>query len=129
MKLLVLSFYYPPDLSAGSFRAQALVQALLEQLPDDAQVDLITSVPNRYRTYAVQAPQLENYPRLSIRRVPLPAHSSAMLDQSKAFLAYARGVLLAVRGQRYDLIYATSSRLMTAALGAGIARRHRTPLP
>ena len=28
MKLLVLSFYFPPDLCAGSFRCEALIDAL-----------------------------------------------------------------------------------------------------
>ena len=33
MRLLVLSFYFPPDLSAGSFRATALVEALARASP------------------------------------------------------------------------------------------------
>lgn len=128
MKLLILSFYYPPDLSAGSFRTSALVKALLEQLPSDAQIDLITTLPNRYSSFASAAPQYEVHPQLTIHRVALPVHQSGMIDQSKAFLSYARSALGLVKGKQYDLVYATSSRLMTAALGAFVARRLRTPL-
>ena len=128
MKLLILSFYYHPDLSAGSFRTSALVKALLEQLPADAQIELITTLPNRYSSFTNDAPEYEVHPRLTVHRVALPAHQSGMIDQSKAFLSYARGVLKIVKGKQYDLVYATSSRLMTAALGAFAARRLRAPL-
>jgi glycosyltransferase involved in cell wall biosynthesis len=46
-----------------------------------------------------------------------------MLDQSRAFLAFARGAIGRVGAQKYDIVFATSSRLMTAVLGAYIARR------
>jgi glycosyltransferase involved in cell wall biosynthesis len=128
LKLLILSFYYHPDLSAGSFRTSALVKALLEQLPADAQIELITTLPNRYSSFTNDAPEYEAHPRLAIHRIALPAHQSGMIDQSKAFLSYARGVLKLVKGKQYDLVYATSSRLMTAALGALAARRLHAPL-
>lgn len=128
MKLLVLSFYYQPDLSAGSFRTTALVKALLDKLPGDAHIELITTLPNRYSSFSREAPELEEHPRLTIRRVALPAHKSGMVDQAKAFIVYARQARSIVRGKHYDLVYATSSRLMTATLGAVIARSKKAPL-
>lgn len=128
MKILVLSFYYRPDLSAGSFRTTALVQALLEKLPGDAQIEVITTMPNRYSSFAEKVSEVERFDRLTIRRISLPAHQSGMLDQSKAFLAYAFSALRLVRGHQYDLVYATSSRLMTAVLGSVIARWRRARL-
>lgn len=128
MKLLLLSFYYQPDLSAGSFRTTALINALLEQLPAGAHIELITTLPNRYNSYATEAPIFEEHPALVVHRIVLPVHHNGMLDQSRAFLAFAKGVLQIVKGKQYALIYATSSRLMTAALGAAIARYRRCPL-
>lgn len=128
MRILILSFYYHPDLSAGSFRTSALVKALLEQLPENAHIDLVTTLPNRYSSFSNDAPEYEGYSRLSVHRVALPAHKSGMIDQSKAFLSYARGVLKLVKTKQYDLVYATSSRLLTAALGAFVARRLRALL-
>jgi len=128
LKLLVLSFYYQPDLSAGSFRTTALVKALLDKLPADAHIELITTLPNRYSSFSSEAPELEEHPRLTIRRIALPAHKSGMVDQAKAFLVYAKQVRNIARGKHYDLVYATSSRLMTATLGAVIARSKKIPL-
>lgn len=128
MRVLVLTFYYPPDLSAGSFRATALVQALVEDLPVGGRVEVVTTLPNRYRTFSSDAPALETRPGLEIRRIALPGHSSGMLDQSRVFLRFALEVGRQVRSRRYDVVFATSSRLMTAVLGSWIARRQNARL-
>ena len=128
LKILVLSFYFRPDLSAGSFRTTAFVDSLKEKLPADGQIDVLTTFPNRYNSFSVEAPAEENFPRVSIFRIALPCHQSGMFDQAKAFISFARAVLHKTGGQEYDLVFATSSRLMTAVLGAYVARRNRTPL-
>ena len=128
MKLLFLTFYYAPDLSAGSFRAAALVRALASQLPPDAEIDVVTTLPNRYRSFSVDVPAFEQHGPVRIHRIALPAHRSGMLDQSRAFAAYASGTLRVIGGRRYAMVFATSSRLMTAALGSFVSRRFGIPL-
>lgn len=128
MRILILSFYYPPDLSAGSFRTAALVNSLLAQLPEHAHIDVITTQPNRYHALAQSVAATERTGRLTIRRIELPPHRSGMRDQARAFLAYARGVSRLVEGQAFDLIFATSSRLLTAFLGARLTRKRACPL-
>lgn len=128
MKILVLSFYFRPDLSAGSFRINALVDALKEKLPVNGEIEVLTTLPNRYNSFLVDAATEEIIRGISIHRIELPHHKSGMLDQAKAFVAFARAVLRKTKGKEYDLIFATSSRLMTAVLGAYVARRSRTPL-
>lgn len=126
--ILILSFYYQPDLSAGSFRTTALVEALLEQQFCKIKIDVITTLPNRYNSFESRALAEENVGQLNIRRVKLPSHHSGMFDQARAFVSFAREVTKLAKGQQYDLVYATSSRLMTAALGARMARQMNTPL-
>ncbi|SJM93111.1 Glycosyl transferase, group 1 [Crenothrix polyspora] len=128
MKIVLLSFYYPPDLCAGSFRAGALVNALLELLPEDAHLDVITTLPNRYNSFTQTAPELEQSSRLTVRRIKLPNHKSGMIDQTKAFIAFAYHALSILSKNDYNLVCATSSRLMTAALGALVARNKKIPL-
>lgn len=48
VKFLLITFYYTPDLSTGSFRAGALVNALLERIGPDARIDIVTTTPHRY---------------------------------------------------------------------------------
>jgi len=128
MRLLILSFYYPPDLSAGSFRCEALVSALKNSMPEGLQVDILTTRPNRYQSLIIDAPDYEKQGSFTIRRIPLPSHQSGMADQSLAFLSYARGALSAIKGHKYDAVFGTSSRLMTAVLAAKAARNSGAPL-
>jgi len=123
MRLLVLSFYYQPDLSAGSFRATALVRALRARAAPGTHIEVLTTLPNRYHTFEQPAEELESQPGLEIRRIPLPRHRSDILGQSRAFARFARRAWSHVADREYDVVYATSSRLMTATLGAAIARR------
>lgn len=120
----MLSFHYSPDLSAGSFRARAVVDALHERMPPASHIDVLTSLPNRYSSYSPDASQSEEQPGVSIHRIVLPRHRSGMLGQSTAFSWYARRARAWLTGREYDLVFATSGRLMTGALGAWIARRH-----
>jgi len=128
LKVLLLSFYFQPDLSAGSFRNTAFVDSLLETLPEGSEIHVVTTLPNRYSGFSAEAPKEENSPGLTVNRVRLPAHQSGMLDQSRAFLTYAKQVKGFVKGQTYDVVFASSSRLMTAVLGASVARKQGIPL-
>lgn len=128
MRLLVLSFYYAPDLSAGSFRTTNLVRALLARPGGDVDVEVLTTLPNRYHSFRVAIPAEERSDRLLVRRFALPEHKGGFVSQSRAFAAYAAAVLRHVHGRTHDAVFATSSRLMTAVLGARIARSRRLPL-
>lgn len=122
MRVLVLSFYFHPDLSAGSFRATALVEALREGLPEGSSIDVLSTMPNRYCSYSAEAAECQTVGNVTIRRVAMPPHRSGIVDQSRAFLTFARFVSAHVFRAKYDLIIATSSRLMTACLGSCAAR-------
>jgi|SRR5579884_306073 len=128
LRILVLSFYYHHDLSAGSIRTTALIKALTEKLPKGAYLGLVTTLPNRYRSFSSECSEIETHPGLEIRRIRLPGHSSGMIAQSRAFFYFAKEVKRYVASRQYNLVYATSSRLKTAALGAWVARRKKAKL-
>lgn len=128
MKILFLSFYFEPDLGAGSFRNTALISEMLHVLPDGGHIDVMTTLPTRYSSFEVEAETKEQRGAATVYRIPLPNHRSGILDQSKAFSFYASSVLRQVGTEKYDLIYASSSRLMTAALAAHLSRKLATPL-
>jgi glycosyltransferase involved in cell wall biosynthesis len=120
---LVLSFYFRPDLSAGSFRTSTLVDSLLAILPAGASIEVITTAPNRYHSFNRKMPEVETSGAVTIRRIALPAHRSDLWGQARAFMRFARRAKRQTADVHYDVVFATSSRLMTAALGAWIARR------
>lgn len=128
MRILIISFYFPPDLSACSFRMGGLVDVLPERMGEEVEIDILTTQPHRYASFKEQAAVTEQRGRISIRRFGIPAHKGGMKDQALSFLSFYRAVGEAVRDRHYDLVFATSSRLMTAFLGARIARRLGAPL-
>ncbi len=128
MKILVLSFNFQPDLCAGSFRSTALVKVLQTKIALTDSIEVLTTTPNRYHSFNNQAPVFEQKDNLIIRRIPLPAHKNSIFGQIFAFTFYAKSVLKYTKKYDYTLIYASSSRLFTALLGAIIARRKPTLL-
>lgn len=126
-RLLILTLYYPPDLSAGAFRASALVQALRDHSPG-LTIDVITSMPSRYQTFSTPAAERESEGRLTVRRLTLPPHRGDMRTQAISYSRFAWNAARVAGEQHYDLVLATSSRLMTATLGAWVSRRSGTPL-
>lgn len=118
MKILFLSLYYYPDLSAGSFRATSLISKLLELGEEDLHIDLITTAPNRYNTYSPEFKKKESHKRLTINRIRIPSHKSGIFDQAWSYMYFALNAYKISRYEQYDLVFATSSRLMTAVLAS-----------
>ncbi|WP_457787442.1 glycosyltransferase family 4 protein [Pseudomonas sp. PL-6] len=127
-RILLLTFFYPPDLSAGSFRALALVEALRRRAGADIQIDVLTTQPNRYACHASEVDSSEESPGLYVRRVHLPQMREGFVGQAVSFWRYARRVRCLTAAGNYHLVVATSSRLMTAVLGAWVAYRRKTRL-
>jgi len=127
-KILYLTFYFEPDLCAGSFRNSPLARELARQVNGTAIVDVITTVPNRYSSFSVEAQQDEHDGNLRIRRILLPSHKSGFTDQIKAFYQYYQEVKKKIHYTEYDLVFASSSRLFTAYLGYRIASKRGIPL-
>ena len=128
MRLLILSYFFPPDLSAGSFRTSALVDALAKLEINRLEIIIITTQPNRYRSISRDAKSFEDLGQIKIFRTQVVKNSGNFFSQAMAFIKYAIEVRRLTKDKKYDLIYATSSRLMTASLGAYISIKSRTPL-
>jgi glycosyltransferase involved in cell wall biosynthesis len=128
MRILILTFYFEPDLCACSFRMGPFVKALAAAAPADTEIDVVTTLPNRYQSFSQDAPESEQRENVRIDRIRIPRHKSGLLDQSLAFTRFAFAASRKIQGREYDLVFATSSRLFTAVLGALVARWKRAPL-
>lgn len=127
MRILFLSFYYPPDIGPGSLRAKSLVEEL-KRKDKSVYIDVMTTKPNRYHSMNIEAQEFEENNKVAIHRFKLPKHHSGMKDQALAFTKYLFCVLKSTEAQKYDIVVATSSRLFTAVLGAFIAKRNNAKL-
>ncbi|MBK9271308.1 MAG: glycosyltransferase family 4 protein [Saprospiraceae bacterium] len=127
-RLLYLSYYFEPDFGAGSFRNSSIVRNLQNKLRVDEEVYVIVSTPNRYQGTKLHAPDFEDRGNVKIFRVSVPQHHNGFLRQIFSFLFYAWGVFRLVRNWKMDMVFASSSKLMTAYLAYTIARRNKAIL-
>lgn len=119
----MLAFYYSPDLSAGAFRCAALIEELQKILPHDAEIEIITTLPNRFSSYDVHAAATERQEHVTVRRLKMPDPKGGVKHQARMFAHYSLKTHALVKKTKYDLIFATSSKLFTATLGAYLAGR------
>lgn len=129
MNILLLTFYFPPDLCAGSFRADALVKQVVTDVKEKSFVTIITTMPNRYSDHKVEALCYEANDAYEIYRISIPAHTSGLLDQAVAFAFYSiRAMMILRKNHDFDIVVGTSSRLMTAFLASLYSRYSKTTL-
>lgn len=106
---------------------KAIADELARRLGPGQRADIVTTHPNRYRAFRAEAPGVETRGPITVHRIKLPGHDSGMWDQSRAFITFARRAWRLVRGRKYDAVFASSSRLSTAFLGAAVSRRLEAP--
>jgi glycosyltransferase involved in cell wall biosynthesis len=128
VKILVLSLYYAPDLSAGSFRCTAFIEQLKQLIGTQGEIDVITTMPNRYTSFRAQASKVEHQQGVTIRRIAFPPHHGSLFRQIKSYAHFVKEVYQLTKSTDYSLVFTTSGRLMSAVLGASIARKKKAPL-
>ena len=128
MRILLLSYYYPPDIGPGSLRAKSIVDALLEEGPPNLKIDVITTTPNRYHSLNnLDLKDVDNN-KVSINRITLSQHKNGILDQARCFASFSCAVQRLTSKKKWDIIIATSSRLMTASLATYIAKHSNSKI-
>ena len=86
MRIVFFTFYFPPDLSAGSFRAEALVESLSKKIQDDDEIHIISSHPSRYNTYQAKVEDNEIYGNIIVHRIMIPKNKNGMFSQIRSFI-------------------------------------------
>lgn len=128
-RIVYLTFYFKPDLSAGSFRNSSLVIELSRQAKlKNIFIDLYTTSPNRYSTFKSKALEYEELDNLRIHRIQLPSYKSSMIYQVLSFSKFYWKVIKMNKGKKIDLVFASSSRLFTAFLGFVLAKKSNSLL-
>ena len=128
MKILIISFFYYPDLSAGSFRTKALTDSLLDKSDEIENIMVVTSQPNRYLNYKIEAKNDINKNNFHIYRIKVPRIGSGKIQQIIVHLIFFLKALQIIKGKDFDIIYVTSAKLLTAFLGSLISKYMNKPL-
>ena len=128
-RIIYITYYFRPDLSAGSFRNSSLAEQLNVILKDkDVVIDLYTTLPNRYGSFKAEAPVNETIGNLNIHRIRVPKHKSGMLAQILSYIQFYKTVMKLIANKNVDLVFVSSSRLFSAYLGSIIAKKTKAKL-
>lgn len=125
-----MSFYYPPDIGPGPIRVHSLVQALMSLDAENKmiEIEVLTTLPNRYSDFRRPADKIEKHENLTIRRFAMPNHKNGFFDQCLAFCFYFFYVVLFSWKTKPDVVFVSSSRLMSCFLGSVISKLKRAHL-
>ena len=126
--ILFISFFFEPDLSAGSFRNTSLFKEILKTKDKNVKIHVITTTPNRYKDYEVKSnTQNVNDEDFIIERVKI-TQRKGLLGQTISFNKYFFSVLHKTWNNDYDVVYASTSKLFSGFLGATISVFKRAKL-
>lgn len=128
MRILFLSYFFEPDLSAGSFKNTSLFKELLNNINPGDYVDVFTTEPNRYSSFKDNKYKYLTGHNFSVNRLNVPSHSNDFIGQVKSFFYYYNSTCKAIKGNKYDLVYGSSSKLFTAFLAKRISNKLNIPL-
>ena len=123
-RLVILTYYFPPDFAAGAFRMDAMVRALRSRLPDCARIDVVTAQPHRYKgQQAVDSVDGSLFgTNVAVHRLNARGLGGGSGSGLSHFASFAIRAAHLVQRLRPDVILGSSSRLGTAALAAELAR-------
>ena len=123
MNILILSYFFTPDFSAGSFRTQALIDSLSSK-DSVSNIYIFTSMPNRYsyakKVYAKKFEEIDvKGKKIKIFRSQSIQHRNSFILQIISFIVFVFSCIrwsFAIKNS-INIIHATSSRFGTALLG------------
>ena len=132
MRVLLLSQYFAPEVTAASFRLEPLARFLAAAGHD---VDVVCEVPNHpdgivapgwSRARPVQTRRVDGY---RVRHLWVPASpAKGFAARAASYGSYAAGAVLAGAARRRpDVILASSPPMPVAAAGMAVARLRRVP--
>ncbi len=124
-KILIISYNYPPDISAGAFRIHSLVKELSKC--KNIIVHLVTTYPNRYKNHNPNILTSKNYDNIKITRIKNLTKNTNIFREIINYLYFFLKTIFLVKKNKYDLIFSTSSRLFTGFLGSIISKIYNIP--
>lgn len=120
MKILYLSFYFPPDSGPGGVRNGLIVDELAKR-GSVSGVWVVTTMPQRFvHDHVGSEVEID---KVKIFRVNVDNNFKGVFGQALRFYKYQRFAFRLARSGGFDFVFASSSRLGTALLGALISRK------
>ena len=116
MKIVYISYYFPPDLGAGSFRSYSLIKKLLIKLEKSDELHVITTEPNRYIKNKRYLKNKFKNKNLIIHRISVFDHKEKFLIKSLVGIKYFLDAQIKILKIKPDFLISSSARLVSGLL-------------
>ena len=117
-KIIFFSFHYPPDLSAGAIRTEAIVKEILKQ-NKTLKLWVFCSIPRRYNNSKFQNYDIASKnKRLLIKRLWIPFFGQSPFASVLSYGFYCIQAIPLAIFIRPDIVIGTSAKLLTSFIAA-----------
>lgn len=114
MKILYITYYFPPDYGAGSFRSQSLINTLKKKIKKTDELHIITTKPNRYHSIKRKiSPGAKN---LFIHEIELLNHKEKLFLKSLSGFIYFYKSIYEIIKIKPNFIISSSARLVSGLI-------------
>lgn len=115
MNYVFITYYYPPDYGAGSFRAAAFVKTFSKKIRSTDNLHVITSIPNRYN-YNSKLKKYSKIKNIHFHRVEINNHKENVFKKTIAGLIYFFKSLYLLMRLKPNIIISSSARLVSGLI-------------
>ena len=115
MNYVFITYYYPPDYGAGSFRAAAFVKIFSKKIRSTDNLHIITSIPNRYN-FNSKIKKYSKNKNIHFHRIEINNHKEQILKKTIAGLIYFFKSLYLLFRLKPNIIISSSARLVSGLI-------------
>ena len=113
MKYLFISYYFPPDIGAGSFRSYTLLKTILKNTNRDDKIFVISATPNRYDIKPKGSHNKIDDKKIKFYKIKVPNHKEKIFLKSLSGLIYFLNSFILVLKIKPDICISSTARLIS----------------
>ena len=115
MKYVFISYYFPPDYGAGSFRSESFLKFFSKKIHSKDEIHIITTYPNRYN-FKKKIKKKIKKKNIFLHRIKIPNHKERFFLKSMAGFVYLIYSLIALFKIKPDYIISSSARMVSGLI-------------
>ena len=113
MKYLLISYYFPPDIGAGSFRSYTLLKSILKKANKEDKIFVISATPNRYNVKPKGAYNKIDDKRVTFYKIKVPNHKEKIFLKSLSGFIYFLHSFFLILKIKPDICISSTARLIS----------------
>lgn len=115
MNYVFITYYFPPDYGAGSFRSAAFVEKFSKKINPKDNLHIISTIPNRYN-YNKKLKKYSKRKNIHFHKIEINNHQEKIIKKTIAGLIYFIKCLYLLLKLKPNIIISSSARLVSGLI-------------